>query len=276
MKRILIPTDFSENSWAAIQCALCIFVNRNVAFTLLHIEDDVSSRDEDLIQKEQLTIHKNISTHNQLKKLALKMKSHASKEHQISFELRSGHFIKELRLAVHDFRIDLIVMSTKGKNIFDPKAFGSLTRATITQVKCTTLVVPQEIPCFPPAQVALLTDYNFFYKCQVLDSLQNIMKINEAHLSVIHLSRDRSLSHLQEENKQFLKDALTQMKHSFHFMINQTLEEALQFFIEVHKVDMIALLAKNLNFSQNLFFGTQDDGTKSYHAKTPFLILHES
>ena len=59
-------------------------------------------------------------------------------------------------------------------------------------------------------------------------------------------------------------------------MINQTLEEALQFFIEVHKVDMIALLAKNLNFSQNLFFGTQDDGTKSYHAKTPFLILHES
>ncbi|WP_152973356.1 universal stress protein [Lacinutrix mariniflava] len=38
MKKILIPTDFSENAWNATQFALAFFRNYDVNFVLAHIE----------------------------------------------------------------------------------------------------------------------------------------------------------------------------------------------------------------------------------------------
>jgi len=101
------------------------------------------------------------------------------------------------------------------------------------------------------------------------------MAINESALRVFHVTRKKQeLSSSQLENKNFLEDFLEDKPHSFHFQANQNIEDALSEFIEKNNINMIAMVAKNINFFQRLLF-KPSIAKISYHTDTPFLVLHE-
>jgi nucleotide-binding universal stress UspA family protein len=64
-------------------------------------------------------------------------------------------------------------------------------------------------------------------------------------------------------------------KHSFHKTINKKIEVGVQQFVESNKIDLIVMIAKNLNLFEQLFFNPAVKEI-SYHTKIPFLVLHES
>ncbi|WP_273568520.1 hypothetical protein [Maribacter halichondriae] len=78
----------------------------------------------------------------------------------------------------------------------------------------------------------------------------------------------------QEKNKDFLDDYLVDVEHSFHSLTGTKLETAVQCFTESRDIDMIAMVAKNLNFFQRILFRPAVEEI-SYHAEVPFLVLHE-
>ncbi|WP_245726521.1 hypothetical protein [Pricia antarctica] len=64
------------------------------------------------------------------------------------------------------------------------------------------------------------------------------------------------------------------MEHGFHSLTGTKLETAVQAFTESRDIDMIAMVAKNLNFFQRILFRPEVEKI-SYHTKVPFLVLHE-
>ena len=48
----------------------------------------------------------------------------------------------------------------------------------------------------------------------------------------------------------------------------------MQCFVESRNVDVIAMVAKNLNYFQQILFHTKVEEI-SYHTDIPFLVLHE-
>ena len=273
MKNILIPVDFSEVSWNALHCALCFFENVASQFYIIHI--DTSSRSEKTTEG-ALGIHKNIATHAKLKEWLQTSSKHIGADHKISSLERKGGFIKTLREVVSENRIDLIVLGTQQSNVFEDSIIESYTREVITRIKCPTLVVPQDSPCPVPKEMALLTDFNFKHDSKALKVISDMVTIGNAHLTILNLlKKNGSASSNQKENKHFLKEAFSNLNHSFHFVVNQTMDEALQFFINVQQVDLVILFAKNMNFSEHLLFSPSTDTAINYHKKTPFLIVHE-
>lgn len=268
MKHILIPVDFSEQSWQAALCALNLYKNAGVRFYLFFSEEhDYCKGDSDVITQAPL-----VRLSSWVKKLELKKASG-----QVLIPLKwEGEFIADVRSAVSENQIDLIVMSTRYPNIFCEELSDSHVRHIIARVKCPVLIVPRDFSCFTPQQVVLLTDYNFKHRTEATNHIKEFVNRTRAHLNVLQLSKKgNALTTAQQANKSILKGALDSIQHSFHFVIQKTMDEALQFFIDVQQVDMVILFAKNINLSENILFSPSLHTEMDYHKNIPFLIVHE-
>tara|TARA_R110001632_G_scaffold78767_2_gene176508 strand:- start:4066 stop:4872 length:807 start_codon:yes stop_codon:yes gene_type:complete len=268
MKQILIPVDFSDQSWKAALCAISMYQNTGVCFYLFYSETP-KAYDTDITVKSQQKI-------KELQSWLVLLKKMIKKGQEIIPLSRQGGFVEDIRWAIEKNDIELIVLSTHYPNIFCDGVKGSYTREIITRVKCPVLIVPRETSCIMPKQVVLLSDFNSIHRSQATTVISNFMERTQAHLNILQLSKsDNALTVTQNANKSFLQTSLDQVSHSFHFVIDKTMDEALQSFVDMHQVDLVILFAKNINLSENLLFSPTLNQKKDYHKKLPFLIVHE-
>ena len=166
-------------------------------------------------------------------------------------------------------------MGTKGASGLKKVAIGSITGDVITKVKCPLLAVPENASYKRPKEIAFPTDYHIEYNLKVLDTLLGMINQHESFLRVLHVSKKGDeLNKIQLANKAFLRDYFSDVEHSFHSLTGTKLETAVQCFVESRDIDMIAMVAKNLNFFQRILFRPAVEEI-SYHTDVPFLVLHE-
>lgn len=279
MKQILIPTDFSDNSLNAIHYGLELFKDTRCTFHLLNVspvpvysgaEASVmisAPSTEKIVLKEALQNLKNT--------IAVLEKKHHNPNHYFVPAASYDYFVDAIKHTVVQKKIDLILMGTKGATGFKKVAIGSNTGDVITRVKCPLLAIPEKAAFSDLNEIAFPTDFQIGYDLRVLDDLLQIARINSASLRILHISkRGEELSPEQLQNKEFLADYLMDVPHTFHCIPAIRLDTAIQEFATEYPIDMIAMVAKNLNFFQKILFRPRVEEI-SYHTKIPFLVLHE-
>lgn len=279
MLHILIPTDFSDNSLNAIKYGLELYKNNNCTFYLLHVNPlptysgagssvrGSSNLIKDIVQKESKDSLKRLM--HRINELSLNPK------HKFVSMTFYDFFVDTIKREVENKKIDLIIMGTKGAAGLKKVTMGSNTGDVITKVKCPLLAVPENAVFKIPKEIAFPTDYHLRYDLNVLDTLINMVKMNKSVLRILHISKKgEELSQEQENNKDFLNDYLKDVEHSFHSLTGSDLETSVQCFTESRDIDMIAMVAKNLNFFQRILFRPKVEQI-SYHTDIPFLVLHE-
>ncbi|WP_339337857.1 MULTISPECIES: universal stress protein [unclassified Croceitalea] len=279
MKTILIPTDFSENSWSALQYAIRFFKDVSCNFYILHVGHIRQSS----IKGNSFTFptgELDLPIKEKLDGLFDKIKGLPHYTHHNFIALQEyGNLVNTIRKVVDKKKIDLIVMGTKGASGIKEAIVGSNTGDVITKIQCDVLVVPENTTTFSIKEITFSTDYNIFYNNTILESLAEILNITQSHLNVLNVSRPNThLSTLQEENKKFLFDYLSETfpnKVTFHTLSNtSSVSMAIQNSLAHNNVDMIIMVAKNLNFLQQLLFDTTIEKL-SFHTTVPLLVLHE-
>lgn len=278
MKRILIPTDFSHNAWNAIEYTLAFFNKIPVHIHLLHISYSGSVTDEANLHAQGIRLidHSQKKKESQLMEIRHKIETLYPRI-TASIEVSAVHslFIEGIKSAVEENNIDLIVMGTKGASGLKEVTIGSHTGAVITRVKCPILVIPERAVFEGPKNIVFPTDFNTIYKQRVLQTLLTVADMHEASIKVLRVASDEhQLNEEQEKNRDFLLDAFEGRSYSFHWIKSPKLEQGLQSFIDVMDIQIIAMVAKNLNFFQRLLFKPRV-AKISYHTEIPFLVLHE-
>jgi len=279
MKNILVPTDFSENSLNALKYAISFFENLSINFHLLHVSTRVDSPEKSNFQ-ELLVSNLNENSHfdpiEKLKAEVHKIKKLSTNiNHNFYFHHEYNQFVDSVRKLVNDQSIDYIVLGTKGGSKISKEVLGSHTADVITRVKCTALVIPENARYTKPHNIVFPTDFNIYYKSKLLQTLSEFLKVKDTTLNVLFVSKiAKELSFLQKKNRGYLQDYLQEKPHSFYFIINENIDNAIETFVSTNRVDIIAMVAKNLNFFQRILF--QPPAEKiSYHTRVPFLVLHE-
>ncbi|PQV50450.1 nucleotide-binding universal stress UspA family protein [Jejuia pallidilutea] len=279
MKNILIPTDFSENSWNAIEYALNFFEQHSCNFYLLHVNtisslitNDVGYAPTQDIIEETLVKPSKV----QLKKVLKRISTLPLKANHRFFTLTDyNFFIESIRKHVGEKNIDLIVIGTKGATGLKKLIIGSNAASVITRVQCTTLVVPENATFVKPKEIAFPTDFSTFYSSGLLNPVLRILDLIKASIRVLHINkRDYKLNDDQQRNKAYLEDFFSHHNHSFHFLTNKDIEAAIQCFVESRDIDLIVMVAKNLNYFQRILFHPLVEEI-TYHTDIPFLVLHE-
>lgn len=280
MKNILLLTDFSENSWNAINYALKFFEHSTCDFYLLHVDKlsylitgDIPYAPTNQIVEEVYTKPSKIKLRNILKRISSQFPQH--KDHRFHTLTDYGFFIESVKNIVVEKKIDCIVMGTKGASGMNQYIIGSNTGDVITKVNCNVLAIPEKASFGNIKEIALPTDFSLEYDINTLQPLLDILQEHEASLQIIHVGKKKEdLTAYQNINKEFLENYFTECRYDLFFLTSKNIEDAIQCFVESRQINMICMVAKNLNYFQRLLFHSKVE-EMSYHLEIPFLVLHE-
>lgn len=279
MKNILIPTDFSDNAWNAITYAINLMKKKECTFYLVNVLPVAAySGGEATVYVAPEILEESILMENRekLKKILKKVERLPfNTKHTFESAALYGFFTDKIKQEVTDKNIDLIVMGTKGASGLKAVSMGSNTGNVITKVPCAVLAVPEGARYSRPKEIGFPTDFQLHYTTKVLEHLKEMVILNSSALRFVYVSaKNDDLTIIQLKNREFLKDYFTNTEYSFHTLTGKKLDEAIQHFVESRDLDMIVMVAKNLNFLERILFRPRVEKI-SYHTTVPFLVLHE-
>jgi len=276
MKNVLIPTDFSENSWNAIRYALQFFKKERCSFYVLHVNNG-GKNSHPISNKEGLEKDPTNTSKKHLRTLLDRIIAEfpENKKHKFYTLSDTNLFITSIRKNIAEKKIDLIVMGTKGASNKNKLIIGSNTTNVIVKVPCNTLIIPEKAKFEGLEEIAFPTDFSLSYGIEALQPLSDVLEKSNAVLHLLHISKKAVvLNKSQLENKELMEDHFSNQKHSFHFLINKEAEDAVQQFTESKSIHMLVMMAKNLNYFQKILFHLKVEKS-SYHTNIPLLVLHE-
>lgn len=261
MKNILLPTDFSENSWNAIAYALQFLESASCNFYVLHVPNEDFKTDT---KKKFEELYTRVST-----------TFPANQNHHFYTLIHQNSFIQVVREQVEDKKIDLIIMGAKGVSSEHSDVLGHYAENMITKVKCKLLIIPENARYKMFDEVAFPTDFTLASDVQTLAPIATFLDKKTSSLRILHINKvTNHLNQYQQANKALLEDFLDEREYSFHFLSNTNIEATVDAFTARKDIDLMIMSAKNLNYFKQILFHSKVDHI-SYHTKIPFLILHE-
>ena len=281
MKNILIPIDFSENSWNALRYAFELFKHIDCTLYLIHVADlreypvahsviipslDPSPQNSKTPSKERLEL---------FAKNAIQLYPDMAKRVFMVHEY--GYLLDALQRNITEKKIDLVVMGTKGATGLKRLIVGSNTGDVITRLRCNTLVIPEGVAFRKPDEIIFPTDYNIFYSDSILSTLRTLLSLNDSRLQVVHVLRGNiDLSEEQLENQRYLFEYLTELfpdRFEARVVKDKKVTDAIQNFVSKEGADMIVMVAKNLNFIQQILLNSTVKKV-SFQTKNPLFVIH--
>ncbi|WP_046744469.1 universal stress protein [Kordia zhangzhouensis] len=260
MKNILLPTDFSENSWNAIEFAIRFLENTRCHFYILHVNttDDCSTikdKFQQLTARISQTFPKNIL-------------------HKYITLTNNSSCIQAVRHEVEDKEIDMMIIGAKGISDSQAHIVGNFAENIITKVKCNVLIIPENVTYKTFNEVAFPTDFTLSTDIRTLSPITTLLHDITA-LRVLYINKvSHQLNHQQQANKALLEDFLDNYEYSFHFLTHHNTENAVEDFVQNKDIDLMIMAAKNLNYFKKILFHS-NVANINYHTKIPFLIMHE-
>lgn len=275
MKKILLPTDFSENSYNAIKYAVQLFVKEECTFYLLNTYTPILYDNEYLVynasQPTLTEIYKNNSQKG-LARIVRKIKKDFQSEKHTFRKISSFNMLSdEIKEQVKEKEIDLVVMGTQGATGAEEILFGTHTVHAIKKTKCPLLAIPSHFDFRPPKEILFPTDYETEMP-ELLTILKEIVSRNSSNLHILHVYFGPALSEEQEKRKKALGKMFRDNGHHFYSVAEKSVPQAIYDFQEDNPVDLLTMINNKHSFFENLLFRPVINEI-GFHVKVPFLVI---
>ncbi|MCB0451345.1 MAG: universal stress protein [Aequorivita sp.] len=278
MKKILVPTDFSKNAYAALFYVTKLFSDEALQITILHsFGEEVGKltsrvdigRSENIIEK----LYRQSDEDG--KQLVHKIKLDSSKVNH-TFEVIStpATLSKTINKLVSTEGIDLVVMGSKGRTGAEDVLVGSTTvKITKSLEGCPLLIVPREVDFVVPTNIAFATDYNDFYKLSKLRPIVRLVRQYNSKIHLVHVGSENELDAKQQQNLEKYRNDLTEYSTEFHFIEKkESISKTLHNFTDANKMDLLSLVYHKHAFLKQLFREPVVSRVGK-HTHTPTLVI---
>lgn len=276
MKNIILPTDFSDNSWNAISYALQLFKNDNCKFYLLNTYTPIIHHFEQTLAQNSKYGVADVMRENSINRLS-GLKSRIQKEFSNdnhTFETISAFdlLITQIKEIVEKKDIDYVIMGTKGATGAKEVLFGSNTVQVFKNVKCPVLAIPSDFPYDPPHEILFPTDYEIQYENEHLTPIIEIAKKHISRVNILHVFVEKELSKTQQKNKALLESKMKKVSYLFHDVMHQNINTAINAFQIKTKINLLVMINNKHSFFENLFFKSTLNQI-GFHLTVPFLVI---
>ncbi len=276
MKRILLPTDFSDNAFNAIRYALNLFREEETTFYLLNTFTPVSYHTGYLIENpapygmEDIAM---INSKRDVERTEEKIKEEFNNPKHSFVRLSVFNtLIGEIKSVVEKYNIDLIIMGTKGATGAKEVFIGTHTMYTIKKVNCPVIAVPSGFEFEKPKDVLFPTDYNLSMDNRYLPLIKEICDKYICRLNILNAYYGVALDAEQQKIKEELDKYFKNNAHIFHIAEGMDVLEAVEDFQKKHKIDLLVMIHNKHSFFENLLFKPVINQV-AYHTNIPFLVI---
>ena len=274
MKKILVPTDFSENAYNALKYGVNLFAREDCVFYLLYTYTPavynsgygvVAHKSIDEIYRTKNI--KSLSTIIKRIKKEFPNEKHSFKK-ETSFSLLQD----EIKNQVKTKKIDLIIMGTQGATGAAQILFGTHTIHAIKGAICPLLAIPSNFEFTQPTNILYATDYEADITAEHLHILKVIAGIHSSKIQILHVIQKEPLDSEQKKNKKALAEFLDESSPSFHTIKNETVQQGIFHFQKENPTDLLIMVRHKRSFFYNLFLGSVVDKI-GFQLTTPFLVI---
>lgn len=276
MKKILFPTDFSEVSKNAFIYALKLADSIDAEIITMHVYQlpqanyvnvseylheiyDVAELSSFENYKDEVPFLREIAEENNLDKV------------KISHVLILGNLIHEIEKITKHENIDFIVMGTKGATGLKETFLGTVATKVMNDVKAVVLAIPERCKYQPIKNLLFITEY----KSDDIESFKHVMalsKVFQAHIDCLHIAspqRESKNNQMEDWN-----DLIKNHNIVLHSISGDDVEGIILNFIDLHKINMIAMHVYHKNFFEKLFKISLSKKL-TFHVNVPILAIHE-
>ena len=278
MKNILLPTDFSENSWNAIKYAIQLFEKDQCTF---HVFNAYTPVVYDLTYM-LLASPAQFGLRDPIREASREHLSELEKRISEEFGVNPNHtfetiarfetLISGIKELIEERHIDLVVMGTKGATGAKKILFGSNTVQVFSGIKHPIIAIPSNFDYVAPQEILFPTDLEVTFNEEQLHMLKEITVLHHSKINAMHVRTGHGLSAMQENNKLMLQTLFGKMNFEFHDFDDMNIPVAINEFQDAHTVNMLAMINNKQSFFENLFFKDTINQI-GFYLNIPFLVI---
>ncbi|WP_127138767.1 universal stress protein [Flagellimonas oceanensis] len=280
-KRIVLPTDFSNNSWNAIAYALTLFKNIPCDFFILNAYQvgafGLSTKMAGANDTRLYNLIKEQSERDLQRELEKIKGFDKNPEHTFKTRSIMDTLVSAIGKTVYKEEIDFIVMGTKGASGLKEVFMGSNTYKVINEIDfCPIIAVPDDYKADGKLDSMLLaTGYEHLFENYELRPLLNLAENFNAKLWIAHVGGLDELTAEQKASRETLERRLKSINYEFvevekDISVNNSIQKLVD---EDRGIDMIIMINQDHSFFERL---TREPVIKkvSFNTKVPFLVVH--
>ncbi|MBJ6118932.1 universal stress protein [Pontibacter sp. BT310] len=262
MRRILVPTDFSEQAQYAFEVAINIARRTGAAIKLLHVVEmprsasfsatgDVVYHDN----MEQLYIMRLMeATKTNMSKLIAKV-SHTGVE--VVQEVDVDSIVNKIKRVIAADNVDLIVMGSKGSSGMDEFLIGSNTEKVVRTATCPVLTIKTSNPEFDVKEIVLASNFRREVG-KAMDAFKYFQKLFDARLHLVYINTPGAFESSSNLRSKLAHAADKYDLHNYTINVyNDTIEEdGILHFAEDINADMIMMATHGRTGLSHLLSGS--------------------
>jgi nucleotide-binding universal stress UspA family protein len=276
MRKIIIPTDFSENAFNALKYASELFKYQRSELYILHayadeVFDTEAAITPEFLEEYKETVRKKADHELQIIKSRI-LEIFPNPKHTYHTLSAFGLLIDEVNDLAEKENADLIVTSTRGLTNDRKLTFGSNTLQIIKYVQCPVLSIPENFQFSDPRRILFPTNYLLPYQRRELKLVGGIGRDFCAEVHMLHVAKSTQETFRQKYNKEAILEQFYDLQIKFHHeeLLDKT--EAIKKKIPELDIDLLILVNSRHSYLENILYTSTIDKI-GLHPKIPFLVL---
>lgn len=238
MKNILLPTDFSENAWNAVQYAIGMYKNETCVFYLLNTYTPDFPQGRFIVSEvwnaQLLDDVQKHSKHGLQKLLRRLKKNHNNTNHSFRTISAFTFLVEEIKDRIETYKIDLVVIGMQGVSDLEGVSLGSNAQRILGAVrKCPVLAVPKYFLFKTIQKIVLATDFSRLYYLSELYPIIDLALAFKASVQIVNIQDELGpLSDREHYNLGRFNTYLEPVVYTVHILCKQdSIAATLQSFI---------------------------------------------
>ncbi len=279
MRRILVPTDFSEQAHYAYEVAISIARKTGAAIKLLHVIEtpymsDFSATGDVFTtgNMQQVYILELLeSTKAQLRHLA-EVVGHEGVD--VVYEVEVAKPISKIRRTIQEENVDLVVMGSKGSSGLDEFLVGSNTEKVVRTAECPVLTVKHRHLHFDVREMVVASDFKREIS-HAMDRFKEFQQLFGARMNLVYINTPGAF-----ESSGNLHLKLEEIAHKYRLqnyttnVYDDVLEEdGILHFAQEIRADLIMMATHGRTGLSHLLSGSIAEDLIN-HTRIPVLTFH--
>ena len=281
IKKILVPTDFSDNANIALEYSVEIAKKINSTIILYNVYYvPISSAGTNTLRN-----YNQIFKGHRKQRLIDEITDLKNEHPDVSFKYEFDEGDPTLSIFNRSIKgdIDLIIMGRTGGSVSVRKLFGSTSSDMINRTKVPLIIVPENLKIKFPKEILIASDltkdkykstysllsrisHQFKSKVSFVTIVDSIEKID-----TLKLAKKDLIKYLKKYN---IDKKFNETLNSFKIIANQNVKNGLLEHLKYNKYDIIVMMPRHRNFWKKIFSSSTTKKVFN-NSEIPVLVLPE-
>jgi len=272
MKKILIPTDFSDGAFNALIHAMHLAKSIGASIQIVHAYSMPPTGSNVMVDITDI-LKKNAEEElGELKKRIEGMD--LAQGIEISYKASYGSVVDVVNRLSREEGISLVIMGTQGASGITEKWLGSNTAAAARNVDCPLMAIPAELPFRQISGILFSTDMKVMKNKRPLQFVADFAEKTGATVKFLHI---RDEGNDEEENEDAYRNQVQEIFGEvtpvFTFMYNNEVEDGIQEAIDRENPSVLVVVRHDYGFFESLVHSSVSRSIVN-NASLPILVLN--